>query len=168
MKRLTYKNQDGTWGMNNGYDMHKVPSELYGALWKLKDYEETELSPEEILEYKELGITLEKLKEIDKLYTEKCTEVNCLETELREYKKVLPLKVGDTVLSVNEYFGILIYTIEDAKIGVRTFYNASSEKQVDGESLDEILFCLSDIGKTVFLTQEEAEQAFKEDENEHE
>lgn len=61
MQRLTYKNPDGTWGMNNGYDMSKVPNELYGALWKLKDYEETGVSPEEILEYKEFGLTLEKL-----------------------------------------------------------------------------------------------------------
>ncbi|MDE6313186.1 MAG: hypothetical protein K2M46_06130 [Lachnospiraceae bacterium] len=38
MARLTYKNKNGTWGLNNGYDMHKVPKELYGVLWKLKDY----------------------------------------------------------------------------------------------------------------------------------
>lgn len=82
MARLTYKNPDGTWGMNNGYDMHKVPSELYGALWKLHQYEETGLSPEELIEYKDLGLTLEKLKEIDKLYMEKCKEVNKLEEKL--------------------------------------------------------------------------------------
>lgn len=46
--RLTFKNLDGTWGMNNGYDMKKVPAQLYGALCKLKDYEEKGLSPNDI------------------------------------------------------------------------------------------------------------------------
>ena len=96
MARLTYKNPEGTFGLNNGYDMHKVPTELYGAICKLKDYEETGLNPErvaevndffhsqtakilaELQEYKNLGLTLEQLKEIDKLYLDKCREVNRL------------------------------------------------------------------------------------------
>lgn len=74
MARLTYKNPDGTFGLNNGYDMHKVPTELYGAIWKLKDYEETGLDPE-------------TLKEIDKLYLEKCEEVNRIKAELGTVKE---------------------------------------------------------------------------------
>lgn len=65
MARLTYKNPNGIWGLNNGYDMHKVPKELYGALWKLKDYEETGLTPEQV-------------EEMDELYKQKCEEVNRL------------------------------------------------------------------------------------------
>lgn len=53
MGRLTYKNPDGTWGLNNGYDIKKVPSELYGALCKLKYYEDTGLNPEQIIELAE-------------------------------------------------------------------------------------------------------------------
>lgn len=105
MARLTYKNPDGTFGLNNGYDMHNVPTELYGAIWKLKDYEETGLDPErveevndffnsktakilaELQEYKSLGLTLEELKEIDRLYLEKCQEINRLTVELEEYKQ---------------------------------------------------------------------------------
>lgn len=68
MARLTFKNPNGTWGLNNGYDMKKVPSDLYGALWKLKEYEETGLSPE-------------KIEEMDRLYLEKCEEVNRLAKE---------------------------------------------------------------------------------------
>lgn len=71
MNRLTYKNPNGTWGMNNGYDMSKVPSELYGALYKLKDYEETGLSPEQV-------------EQIDRLYLERCEEINNLKKELKE------------------------------------------------------------------------------------
>lgn len=107
MARLTYKNPDGTFGLNNGYDMQKVPTEPMGAIWKLKDYEETGLDPErvaevndffnsqtakilaELQEYKNLGLTLEQLKEIDKLYLEKCQEINRLTAELEEYKQAL-------------------------------------------------------------------------------
>lgn len=82
MARLTYKNANGTYGLNNGYDMQKVPAELQGAIWKLKDYEETGLSPEQVMEYKELGLTPEQIREIDKLYLEKCIEVNRLKKQL--------------------------------------------------------------------------------------
>lgn len=61
MGRLTFKNQDGTWGIK-GYDIKKVPTELYGAICKLKDYEETQLSPDQI-------------QEMDYMYQEKCREV---------------------------------------------------------------------------------------------
>lgn len=93
MQRLTYKNPDGTWGMNNGFDMHKVPSELYGALWKLKDYEESGLDPEEVMEYKELGVAPVQLLKIDKLYKEKCEEVNRLTVELQKYKQAAAIKI---------------------------------------------------------------------------
>ena len=89
MSRLTFKNPDGTFGLNNGYDMHKIPTELYGAIWKLKDYEETELSPEEVMEYKELGVAPVQLLKIDKLYKEKCEEVNRLAAELQKYKQAV-------------------------------------------------------------------------------
>ena len=46
--RVTFKNSDGTWGLCNGYDIKKVPNQLYGALCKLKDYEEKGLSPDDI------------------------------------------------------------------------------------------------------------------------
>ncbi|MCM1468098.1 MAG: hypothetical protein NC086_08115 [Alistipes sp.] len=42
MGRLTWKKPDGTWGLNN-MDIREVPGELYGAVCKLKDYEETVL-----------------------------------------------------------------------------------------------------------------------------
>ena len=55
-ERLTFKSPDGTWGLNNGYDIKKVPSELYGAICKLKDYEETGIQLNEIELVKELQI----------------------------------------------------------------------------------------------------------------
>ncbi len=68
MGRLTWKNPDGTWGLNN-MDIKDVPKELYGAVCKLKDYEETGLMPE-------------RMVEMDELYTEKCKEVAKLQKEL--------------------------------------------------------------------------------------
>ena len=61
MGRLTWKNPDGTWGLNN-MDIREVPGELYRAVCKLKDYEET-------------GLTPQQMAEIDELYAEKCKEV---------------------------------------------------------------------------------------------
>lgn len=69
--RLTFHSPDGSWGLNNGYDMKKVPSELYGALWKLKDYEDTGLQPDQI-------------EQMNDLYLDKCEEVNELEKQLEE------------------------------------------------------------------------------------
>ena len=44
---LTYTNPDGEWGLK-GYDIKQVPAELYGAICKLRDYENTGYQPDEI------------------------------------------------------------------------------------------------------------------------
>lgn len=69
-----------------------MPRELYGALCKLKDYEDTAMDPEDIeemkstlLEYKLTGVSPERLKEMDKLYLDKCQYINALEAKIREY-----------------------------------------------------------------------------------
>lgn len=53
-KRLTFYNPDGTWGLKSGYDIKKVPRELYPALYKLKKYEDTGLQPDQIEQLEEL------------------------------------------------------------------------------------------------------------------
>lgn len=52
MGRLTFKNKNGTWGLNN-FDIKDVPRGLYGAICKLKDYAETGMSPQEVENLKE-------------------------------------------------------------------------------------------------------------------
>lgn len=74
MGRLTWKNPDGTWGLNN-MDIREVPGELYGAVCKLKDYEETGLMPEQLVE-------------MDELYSEKCKEAAKLQKELEAYRAI--------------------------------------------------------------------------------
>lgn len=75
MGRLTFKNPDGTWGLKN-MDIKDVPHEIYGAICKLKDYEET-------------GLTPRKLEEIDELYTEKCKELAESKKEVEKEKMLL-------------------------------------------------------------------------------
>lgn len=88
--RLTFKNPEGTWGMINGFDMKKVPTGLYGALWKLKEYEELGEPFEiyqkklELEDYKALGLSPEELRNVDALYLKKCIEVNILKQQKQE------------------------------------------------------------------------------------
>lgn len=56
-KRITTEDSYGNWGLTN-YDIRKVPSELYGALCKLRDYENTGLSPNEVTKLKEVRTPL--------------------------------------------------------------------------------------------------------------
>lgn len=72
MKRITYHSDNGTWGIE-GFDIQRCPRELYGALCKLKDYEDTGMSPDDT-------------RKLDELYLDKCKEVNTLRDELEEYR----------------------------------------------------------------------------------
>lgn len=51
-KRITWKTPDGRWGVEN-ISWDEIDHRLYGALWKLKDYEDTGLSPDEAERLKE-------------------------------------------------------------------------------------------------------------------
>lgn len=60
MKRLTEKDKQGNWGLRGvtwrelqEELSHELLEKLYGALWKLMEYEETGLNPEEIERLKE-------------------------------------------------------------------------------------------------------------------
>lgn len=93
---------------------------------------------------------------------DKLTEENA-ELKARLEKSVeLPCEVGDSVQATvnrpyNGHDAIIRGAVTDVKLVVRVKYN----------SCRFINFLASDFGKTVFLTQEEAEQALKErEENE--
>ena len=91
----------------------------------------------------------EKLLIVDKFLLEKCEEINKLTAELAEYKKLeeegllfqLPCKAGSTV------------------------YHVVMNRILEVENVDLFFLLLSvadnRFGKTVFLTQEEAEQALE-------
>lgn len=113
-----------------------------------------------LAEYENTDLTPEQIKEIDRLYAEKCKE-------LAEYKnskdQELPCKVGDKVYANSGEFGILPYTVDCIVIDKKITYQCSSYSEPIGdcpsECLDEIEPDISDFGKTVFLTQKEAEKS---------
>lgn len=82
---------------------------------------------------------------------------------------VPPCKVGDTVYSFCDVFGaILPYVVQNFGVGFLGkdrpnywFWEATSHATETDELLDEIDFDTEDIGKTVFLTKEEAEAKLK-------
>ena len=82
---------------------------------------------------------------------------------------VLPLKVGDTVHSFSADFGVVLpYLVGTLNIGymgksgVYYSYEANCHDPETDELLDEIDFESEDIGKTVFLSREEAEAKLRE------
>ncbi len=113
---------------------------------------------EELKEFRSLGIIPEQMREISEMYRE-------LATELGKYKKAeeqglllkLPCKVGDTIYRVSPHE---VY-IDSCQI--TGFTECDSIKSmcytVYIEPDEEDIIDLSDFGKTVFLTQEEAEKA---------
>lgn len=74
MKRLTRNYKNGLWGCN-GVNLKDIPTAAYGALYKLKLYEDTGLSPEQ-------------LSEVDREYEALSREV----VELRAYKQAAERK----------------------------------------------------------------------------
>lgn len=75
MNRITFKNSDGTWGVN-GINIKQIPEVLYWAACKLRDYENTKLEPSQI-------------EEMDRLYQEKCEEVARLRRENKKLERSL-------------------------------------------------------------------------------
>ena len=93
--------------------------------------------------------------------------------ELKKYRDLekqglllrLPCKVGSTVYAYCGVLGILSYTVDSVVIDNEITYQCSAHSNLIGdcpsECLDEIEPDISDFGKTVFLTQEEAEEALR-------
>lgn len=174
-----------------GYRM--VYEDEYGYM-----VEDTIKALEELQQYKDTGLTSEQIMEIDKLYAEKCRVVAELKEDisqlnddcaglsqenelfkaeienLKESIKAeesglllrLPCRVGDIVYSDSKYFGILAYEVNSIHIGIGISFEAIASR--DDEMLDAIDFDIEDIGKTVFLTREEAEAKLAEMEKNNE
>ncbi len=141
--RLTFENENGTWGIK-GYDIKKVPKELYGAMCKLRDYERIIESPQ-------------KLLEVDNLYSDKCKEINRLHIQLAEVKKQLSIcTVGDIVYFVSfekeKIYELPITQIRSVQVGTEPSYFYDSGK---------FQFCNYDIGNSIFLSEEEAKEALQ-------
>lgn len=81
MNRLTVRNSEGIGVLKQPFQCERC-----GDLqWSLPDLGEG--SPtDRLAEYESIGLLPEQLKEIDKLYTEKCEEVAKLQKELKRYR----------------------------------------------------------------------------------
>lgn len=122
-----------------------------------------------LCEYERTGHTPEEIAEFYNMYLAKCEEVNRLAAELEEARKRLPpCNVGDTVWDID--FGkTCSYIVTGFSYGnLNDCCDDDSEvydqiivyyETVSGEILCKV--AASDIGKTVFLTESEAQEALK-------
>lgn len=120
---------------------------------------------------------IEDSRENQVMYQEKgeqCKQLVDFLAELKKYKQLeeqgrlikLPCKVGDTVYHLCEVFGLLKYNVDEIIIDKTITYQCSAYSNPIGdcpsECLDEIEPDISEFGKTVFLTLEEAKEKLKE------
>lgn len=182
MNRLTKRTTCGTANLaypescyfkSGAKDQIAISAYRQQAIERLAAYEDTGLEPEEIQEAVDL---FKDWKDADmpkemKSWVERCTwhvrKCEELRRELDEYKKaeaegrlvVLPCKVGDTV-----------YKLFDGKIREMRVVAIPLLISPGGAHLSvtstnyrgaALSFELSDFGKTVFLTREEAEKALE-------
>lgn len=150
MDRLTERNKLGEALLNANLNEKYYPSELIDILDRLTAYEDTGLSPEVIREMMTDWLVWKQAEAGGRL-------------------AVLPCKVGDEVYTNTSMSGWYLrankrpYSAKVVFIGLNAseamgggFFNVVYSK---GEYM--MHFQFSDIGKTVFLTREEAEKALE-------
>ena len=129
-------------------DVEAVREHAMDFYWRLKAYEDTERTPEEIDMDHEAAEQLRHLCrdcDLDRLE-------ELVEADKSGRVVIRPCKVGDTV-----YFALLGRIIEKQVFSIVSFSN-STRIYCDGTSE---YFRPEDIGKTFFLTREEAEAALE-------
>lgn len=165
MERLTNKREADAQReeyerrLANGYPRN-IPEERF---LRLAAYEDTRLEPEEVLpkdKADEIALKLMRLADLENF---------CSYTRLRELAEadkdgrlvVLPVR---PVLT--QSIGSMLYIIEEGEIVEDSLYEALVGMGSNGEInilyttlSDQISFEQADIGKTVFMTREEAEKA---------
>lgn len=142
------KKADSDWEWRHG----RLNSDDYIAC--AEQHEQIAEWLEELKRYKDTNLTPEQMLQIDKAYSEQAKEL----TELK--KQLPPCKVGDTVYWVNNHYRTYgDYKIDEEKVE-RLIFDGEDWIVNMGGPKDGIF------GKTVFLTQEEAEAKLKEMEGE--
>ena len=147
MERLTYF-KDGYWRVNFSGVQYQAD-----FVDRLAAYEDTGIEPEsvEALKLSMMGKAISEITEFDGLSIDRLRELAEADKDGRVV--VLPCKVGDTV-----YFALLGRIIEKQVFSIVSFSN-STRIYCGGTSE---YFRPEDIGKTFFLTREEAEKALQE------
>ena len=144
--RLVRSEPDGRFYIE-GVDISTLSPELYGAIWKLKNYEESGLTPDDVINLKDLyddavKTILEQRREIE---------------EMRKKLVELPLRPGDTVYDCREFFNA---DIERPRIKKDKIF---SVKILAGDSKGTYIYrtdCATyrreDFGRSVFLDEKKA------------
>ena len=154
MERLTYWNEEyGCWSYHCGSGE---------AANRLAAYEETRLTPEEFHAY---WVFLEDLIGEQKA-SEALNRFRQLVKDDRDGRlKVLPCKVGDTVYEVTSRKTISEYRVKAIRVEL---FCTFIEWDIVAGFVDKSIFGVpvDEIGKTVFLTREEAKAALEAMKNE--
>lgn len=157
-------------GTRNPYSIGQIPCEVDSAgvremMYRLAAYEDSRCAPEEVLpkdKADEIALKLMRLADLESL---------CSYDRLRELaeadkdERVVALPVKPVLTPI---LSSMLYIIEDGDIYEDALYEAvvgmseSGKVNVVYQTLsDQITFEQADIGKTVFLTREEAEEALE-------
>lgn len=131
-------------------------------MWeRLREYEDTGLYPEsvEALKLSMMGKAISEITEFDGLPIDRLREFAEADKEGRVL--ILPCKVGDTVYFVNAKhileFTVVGYAVDET--GISWVYSEHVDKT--GHTYERT-FSPDRIGKTTFLSREEAEKALQE------
>lgn len=170
MERLTIRNSEGIGVLKQPFECERCGD----FQWRLPDLGNG--SPiDKLADYEDTGITPEQIREIDRLYTEKCRELAEIQKsyltgielaniaiglkKLWEYQDLeeqsrllkLPCTVGDTIY-------IILGTKEIEERKVVRFKMIAEGWAVE---VSDWLYLFEEFEKTVFLTRKEAEAALK-------
>lgn len=154
MTRLTYQDEDGgifcPWernGVNGSYDIWDEEG-LIQQINRLAAYEDTGLEPEQVMELK--SFTHGGIHKVDDRWKH---VQELLQAEQDGRLVVLPCKVGDRVWA------------DGREAIVVWFFGYKTERYLHAQFFDNAEYTdipFYEIGKTVFLTREEAEATMKE------
>ena len=146
-------------------DVEAVREHAMDFYWRLKAYEDTERTPEEVTA---LGKLFDYALEESKTLTEQLALLNRIRN-LAEADKdgrvvALPCKVGDTVYVINRHLGqIFANTVISISVGNSTDLKNYIKTKWVGERGNESIrkWTLRQVGRYVFLTREAAEAALE-------
>lgn len=159
MERLTYF-KDGYWRVNFSGVQYQAD-----FVDRLAAYEDTGIEPEsvEALKLSMMGKTISEITEFDGLPIDRLRELAEADKDGRVV--VLPCKVGDTVYMIEHIFDIdngVCDEICARKVIGHGGNNLNQLWLVGSGGICNAYIFVSEFGKTVFLTREEAERAIQE------
>ena len=155
MSRLTFRDSKGELWIKDAADIDEQ-GQICMLTDRLAAYEDIEKSPEEIIS------SLEDYKDVSQQYSNFVHEMQPLKEAKADGRLVvLPCKVGDAAWKIKAVFSYYSKPMED-----RVDRIIISDKEILVCCTSGTKFSTDSIGKTVFLTRAEAEEALKEAQHE--